>query len=1098
MLLPRRNNCFHQCGFCAFILLQLLSLASLGSCASQFMPFKSAAFDAWDGSSTSMGGGGGGSGGAGGGSYVYKSTYARSEEVQRQCKSHLTDIAHDAAFQKQMETKKWAINNELSFLNGEWQEVPGKKPLIPSMSVNTNSSNGLVQKRGFPLVSFWVTDVDVPSGYSVHGNMVNVSAVLQVGMSSERALSYMSSGLQGFQVYPGFALLSVVMEGVYAELQSGERLLCMVGSSRLPLRGKNASQPWDWLDSVLSGSTFSPTLVEDSQLKAVLHFPKDLTLMSRAVSGRLESLHDTSDSLYFNPVDIYSQLGAYSNYQFLAGGTVNSACAKRDPHPGEVLRPRNVYQGNAFCTVVQELLTGQWVDVHPNWNCSSSNTTCIKFGPFVYPKEEEHLMDGGFNGSQLLVQDVRCVDFQEDDKSFSANMSAVIRAVLPSQNKNLAFERTNLDVLTLAAEGKWNSVSGELCMVGCRGGGKKPVCDTRICMFIPLTLSLRQRSILEGSISGIDSASEDFYPLSFHLAVYPLQLPSNVVGNMSYEYTKIKEAAALMDKDERSGVGEQIKKSLLEYPSADDNLLNLFEDLSLRSLAITNPNEAKGPHLKQYVELDIVAIQDHVRLNWVQSSSYNDTAASISSDDGAMTIEPDEAYKVAVQLKIKDNFGNKVVAVSAEGEYDPTVGKMYLMGCRQVSVPWQTLQENAELLEDGLDCMIEFKVEYPPTNARWLMNPTVALTITSIRTEDDPLFFTKIELETFPILYKRQREEIVSRKSLEGGLSMLTLSLILGCLISQLIYVKSHAESTPYISLLMLAVQCVGFSIPLITGVEALFARITSDGEDMRESVLNEGRWSHIIGYMVNLFTLATFLLTLRIAQKVYKARIRLLTRRPLEPWRVPNDKKVMAICFGVHVLGFIGVLIIHSIRISQRPVSSSMYMDWRGGLHKQYDWERILKEYYGLVQDLFLLPQVVGNHIWVVRGKPLRSLFYVGVTVLRLLPHVYDSLRPSVFNPYFADEFQYANPSSDFYSKAGDIAIPLLAVALAVVVYIQQRWNGLKWAKVLRQGSSKLMRMGSKMYERLPSKTFEAEMVEANGGEHMYDNGQVAVSTEN
>lgn len=152
-----------------------------------------------------------------------------------------------------------------------------------------------------------------------------------------------------------------------------------------------------------------------------------------------------------------------------------------------------------------------------------------------------------------------------------------------------------------------------------------------------------------------------------------------------------------------------------------------------------------------------------------------------------MVIESDELYKVTAQPKIKDNLINKFVAVSAEGEYDPMIGKMYLMGCREVSVPWHT--ENEELLKDGLDCMIQFKVEYPPTNARWLMNPTVGLTITSTRTKDDPLFFTEMELETFPILYKRQREEIVLRNILG-----LTLSLILGCLISHLIYVKIHAQ----------------------------------------------------------------------------------------------------------------------------------------------------------------------------------------------------------------------------------------------------------------------------------------------------------------
>lgn len=1046
----------------------------------------------WDGSSTTTAEAGGG-----GGSYSFKSTYSRSDEVQRQCKSYLTDLAEDPSFHKDIQNKKWAITNELSFLNGEWQEAGGKKPLMPFMPVSSNSSDGSVTYDGAHLVSFWITDVDVPIGPSVQRNMVNVSAVLQVGMSSERALSYMSSGLQGFQVYPGFSLLGILMEGVYAELQNGERLLCMVGSTRLPIRGKNASLPWDWLDSVWNKGIFSPPLSDDSQIRFVLHFPKDLTLTSREVLGRLESLHDSSEPNYFNPVDVFSQLGAYSNYQFLSGDMANSACAKTGRLPGETLPPQIVYQGNAFCTVVQELLTGQWVDVVPNWNCSLSNTTCVKFGPFSVPKEQQQLMDGGFNGTQLLVQDIRCVDYRETDGSSSANISAVMRAVLPSQNKNLAFERTNLDALTLAAEGKWNSRSGELCMVGCRGGSKKPVCEMKICIYIPLTLSLKQRSILEGSISSTEGTS-NYYPLSFHLALYPLQLPLDFVNNISYEYTKIVEAAALLEKYEQTGVGEQIKKSLLEYPSAQESLLNLFEDLSLRSLAITNPDSSKGPHLKQYVEIDIVAIEDHVKLHWVQASNYSDLEPGSAADGKEEKGDEQKPYKVAAQLKIKDNLGDKVIAVSAEGEYDPTVGRMFLVGCREVSVPWSILQENAELLEDGLDCLIEFKVEYPPTNARWLMNPTVMLTLSSKRTGDDPLFFSEMELETFPILYKRQREEIVSRKSLEGGLSVLTLSLILGCLISQLVYVKSHVESTPYISLLMLAIQGVGFSIPLITGVEALFARITSDGEDMRESVLNEGKWTQAIGYMVNLLTLATFLLTLRIVQKVYKSRIRLLSRRPLESWRVPSDKKVLAICFGVHVLGFITVLIMHSIRISQQPISSSMYMDWRGSLHKQYDWERILKEYYGLVQDLFLLPQVVGNHLWVVRGKPLRSLFYVGVTVLRLLPHVYDSLRPSVFNPYFADEFQYANPSSDFYSKAGDIAIPVFAVILAIVVYIQQRWNGLKWAKVLRQGSSKLMRMGSKMYERLPSKTFEAEMVESAAGEQSYENGHMAVSTEN
>ncbi|KAI5058483.1 hypothetical protein GOP47_0026653 [Adiantum capillus-veneris] len=162
-----------------------------------------------------------------------------------------------------------------------------------------------------------------------------------------------------------------------------------------------------------------------------------------------------------------------------------------------------------------------------------------------------------------------------------------------------------------------------------------------------------------------------------------------VVGNMSYEYTKIKEATDLLDRDESSGVGEQIKKSLLEYPSAEDNIMTLFDDLSLRSLAITNPNDAKGPRMKQYVELDIVAIEEHVRLHWVQQPFY-DTMVAVTPAEAELTdseggdkkvSEPEGAYKVAAQLKVKDNYGNKVVAVSAEGMYDPTIAYLCEKPC---------------------------------------------------------------------------------------------------------------------------------------------------------------------------------------------------------------------------------------------------------------------------------------------------------------------------------------------------------------------------------------------------------------------------------
>ena len=151
---------------------------------------------------------------------------------------------------------------------------------------------------------------------------------------------------------------------------------------------------------------------------------------------------------------------------------------------------------------------------------------------------------------------------------------------------------------------------------------------------------------------------------------------------------------------------------------------------------------------------------------------------------------------------------------------------------------------------------------------------------------------------------------------------------------------------------------------------------------------------------MAKLLLLIACLLTLRLCQKVWKSRIRLLTRSPSEPWRVPSDKRVFAISSAIHAMGFLIVLIVHNMKISSRPIQSSAYLDAELNGHNQHEWETQLWEYVGLVQDFFLLPQIIGNILWHFERKPLRKLYYIGITVLRLLPHIYDYLRPPVFNP--------------------------------------------------------------------------------------------------
>ncbi|BAT02330.1 Os07g0580733 [Oryza sativa Japonica Group] len=98
-----------------------------------------------------------------------------------------------------------------------------------------------------------------------------------------------------------------------------------------------------------------------------------------------------------------------------------------------------------------------------------------------------------------------------------------------------------------------------------------------------------------------------------------------------------------------------------------------------------------------------------------------------------------------------------------------------------------------------------------------------------------------------------------------------------------------------------------------------------------------------------------------------------------------------------------------------------------------------VVERYVGLVKEWFLLPQVIGNAVWRVNCKPLRNAYYGGVTAVWMLPHVYRYLRPPevyIYRPEVQDD------AMAFYEKATDVVVPVVAVALALLIYVQQRWN--------------------------------------------------------
>jgi hypothetical protein len=1024
--------------------------------------------------------------------------YVRFADVKRQCRSVLS-AAEELTFDA---NRANALMPELSFVKGDWKQDADGAPLLPFDS--TDATDGAPDP--LPLASFSLTHVDVGRREKT---ALNVSGVLGVAISRNGTGPEMGQYVSPeVKVWPGSTELKILFEGVYTENADGESVLCMVGDALLPKRGDG--DPWGWAKNT-NRDNFQPPVEKDDNILLVLRYPTTLTLTTRAVRGELTSTGGKSGAAYFDAVHLLSQLGAYSNYKFGSEKLVDKACT---PHPyrDDILGGgRGLYKGKSFCGILDRFTSEDLLAVVPNWRCNGTDATCRRLGPFE-TDEAVDATDGAFTGVSVVMQDVRCEPRNAPGGESSARVSAVFRAVAPWEHKYTAGKRSGLSGMTLSAEGVWRASTGQLCMVGCLGVGDK-ACHSRVCLYVQTTFTATRRSITVGQITRIDgSGGAAHFPLTIKRTVHPTELWNRfgVSGgaplSMSYNYTKVRQAGEFLRRSEPFDFGTVLAKSLLSYPrvaadAVDDakSLSDLADELTLHVAAVPDPFPFERFE-RPFFQLEVLSLGSLVgRTSQLvaQSIPFSDTPGGRGGGKASSSSQPESSstslsqptaesslLNVSAELTLSGEPYANVSSLFLEGVYNPVNGRMYLIGCRSIEATrkvFSTLKD----VEEGMDCSIEMRVEYPPTTARWLINPTAKVRIASTRDAGDPLHFNETALQTLPILYREQRQDILSRRSVEGILRIATLAAAIAAEFSQLMYIKANTDVMPYVSLVMLGVQAAGYSVPLITGAEALFARIAAAGSDGAAPPSYEVDKSTLywtIDCVVKILILAAFLLTLRLAQKVWRSRIRMLTRSPLEPGRVPSDRRVLLYSSGAHLVGFMVILAAHYLNVYGRPVrDDGSYMDARGGTHALREWAVTLEEYVGMAQDFFLLPQVIGNVVWRINCKPLKKSYYVGVTAVRLLPHLYDYVKAPAINPYFAEEYEFVNTSLDFYSRFGDVAIPLVAVALAAAVYVQQRWNYKIISKTVKTQQKKLQHLGSRVYERLPSMSsanFEAELV--------------------
>uniref|UniRef100_A0A0C9RSM4 RING-type E3 ubiquitin transferase n=2 Tax=Wollemia nobilis TaxID=56998 RepID=A0A0C9RSM4_9CONI len=619
-------------------------------------------------------------------------------------------------------------------------------------------------------------------------------------------------------------------------------------------------------------------------------------------------------------------------------------------------------------------------------------------------------LNSGCNGSN-------CSPFNVSDPRLMPSSIFVNNLYCSAEGKMHGFfmfqsQSWNFNEMTLIGEGQWDAEKGQLCVVACRvGDGGRIVsekdCGISISMQFPRTFTVVSRNLVVGHVQSDKDVNDPMYFKDF-----AFRGPAGMGGSlgdstdMQYNYTKHDKVKRLCNTKFEDKKTSLRKKPGRKYPDGES-----FGDLGFDG-SVDGLGKVRG-----YASVRPFTIENKFHKVW--HTDIGLSASSNISSSGPVNV----SYHLQFWNQTFEAKGSyqTISSVSAEGVYDPQTGSLCMIGCRHVG----SLGNN---LDGNMDCEILIEVDYAPMNPEFFETEHLSGKISSLRKGKEALYFKTMKLSSTNV-YRKQAEGTMWRKDLEIIMRLISLSFTALFIIAQLLYVKKHSTSLPFVSLLMLTVLTLGHMIPLVLNFEAFFMK-TKERENIFQS---GGGWLEVNEVVVRVMTMVAFLLQLRLLQLAWIARPSAAGDKSAWFW----EKKVLFLCLPLYLVGGLIACLAHwwgtsdprSVHFLQRNSQHLLWEDFRS--------------YAGLVLDGFLLPQVLGNYFWDIREAILVPYFYIGITLVRSVPHAYDAYRVIRYIPEYSSSYYYANPDWDFYSTAWDIVIPCGAFLLAFLVFLQQRFGG-------------------------------------------------------
>ncbi|KAL5227049.1 hypothetical protein ABZP36_015314 [Zizania latifolia] len=373
--------------------------------------------------------------------------------------------------------------------------------------------------------------------------------------------------------------------------------------------------------------------------------------------------------------------------------------------------------------------------------------------------------------------------------------------------------------------------------------------------------------------------------------------------------------------------------------------------------------------------------------------------------------------------------------ISAEGVYDPQTGILCMTGCQEIN--------------SSTDCQIMVTVHFASLDAKGKGHGRGR--ISSTRDKSDSLYFDVIDFALYG-MYVEQIEESIWSTDLESIMAVTTATLWCVFAVMQIRHTKANPAAAPATSVSMLAVVALGHVAHLALNVDAMFVSRRRHYVQVSASgtlELNE--------VMLRLPTLVAFALQLCLLQLVLSNRRSAADNgRPAkaERWSLA-ERKSLWICLPLYLLGGLLAGTVHAINNGRAARDNPLIV--RVAADPATLWDD-LASYAGLILDGFLLPQVIFNAFSASRVRAVSPWFYVGGTVLRAAPHVYDVFRARSYVPSLRPSYVYADPRDDLFGVAWDVAVPLGAASLALLLFLQQRLGGAFFVKGRRLGEYEMV----------------------------------------